>query len=87
MHMLRIIAGGLILYGIVILAAKLLARLGVLLPFNVSHAFIGLWALAAIANFLIGHFRVGVPFFVELGASAAIFAVPAFTAFMLAHRI
>jgi hypothetical protein len=87
MHMLRVIAGGVILYGILILAAKLLQRMGVTLPFNASHAFIGLWALAAIGNFVFGHFKVGVPFLVELGASAVIFAGPALVAYLLAHRI
>jgi hypothetical protein len=87
MHMLRVIAGGLILYGVIILAARLLQRMGVTLPFNASHAFIGLWALAAIGNFLFGHFKVGIPLFVELGASAVIFAGPALVAYLLAHRI
>jgi hypothetical protein len=77
----------LILYGIIILAAKLLQRMGVTLSFNASYAFIGLWALVAIGNFVFGHFKVGIPFLVELGASAAIFAGPALIAYLLAHRI
>jgi hypothetical protein len=87
MHMLRIIAAGFVIFGLMVLVAKLLQRFGVTLPFSVSTAFIALWALAAVGNFIIGHFRVGVPFLVELGASAAIFTVPAIAAYLLANRI
>lgn len=87
MYMLRIIIGGLVLLGAVVLAARLLARFNVTLPVSATTLFIGLWAGAAIVNFYLGVTRAGIPVLTELGASAVIFAVPAAIAWFLTNRI
>jgi hypothetical protein len=82
MHIVMVVAGGLVALAVFYFGATLMGRPR---P-NGAALFIWVWLIAAILNGAVGVFRAGIPLINEIGALIPIFGIPAAVAWYLAYR-
>jgi hypothetical protein len=85
MHIVMLIAAGLILLALMVGGAMLIGQGR--RTADAARFFIWLWFAAAIVNGIIGVTRAGIPVINEIGAFVPIFGVPAAVAWLLARRL
>ncbi len=79
MHTLQMIVVGLVLLGLFLASAKVLASPTWTLS-RAARTFIPVWLVVAVGNMLVGMFSAGIPFLTELAVIVAVFGVPALAA-------
>ncbi|HZT46936.1 MAG TPA: hypothetical protein VFA64_03105 [Hyphomicrobiaceae bacterium] len=82
MHVVTMIAGGLVALGVFILAAVLLGRTMA----DGARVFIWPWLAVSIVDMLVGVYWAGYPYSVEVPVLVLVFGVPAIAAWLLARR-
>jgi hypothetical protein len=85
MHIVMLIAAGLMLLAVMTLGAMLIgprARIAA-----AARLFIWIWLVAAIVNGIVGVVQAGIPVLNEIGAFVPIFGVPAAVAWLIARRL
>ncbi len=85
MHIVMLVAAGLILLALLVMGAFLIGQgrhMG-----DAARLFIWLWLAAAAVNGIIGVVRAGIPIINEIAAFVPIFGVPAAVAWLLARRL
>jgi hypothetical protein len=85
MHIVMLIAGGLVLLALMVVGAMLLGQ-GRRMA-EAARLFIWLWFAVAVVNGIIGVVRAGIPVINEIAALVPIFGVPAAAAWLLARRL
>jgi hypothetical protein len=82
MHIIMLVALGLVLLPIFFFAARLLSGSGQ----SGARAFIWVWFIVSIVNGGFGVMRAGIPVINEIGAFVPIFGIPAALAWYIAYR-
>jgi hypothetical protein len=82
MHVVMMIAGGLLALGVFILAAVLLGRTMA----DGARVFVWPWLAVSIINMLVGVYWAGYPYSVEVPVLVLVFGVPAGAAWLVARR-
>jgi hypothetical protein len=85
MHIVMLIAAGLILLALMVGGAMLIAQGR--RTADAARIFIWIWLAASIVNGIIGVTRAGIPVINEIAAFVPIFGVPAIVAWLLARRL
>ncbi len=83
MHVVMLIAGGLVALGVFILAAVLLGRTMA----DGARVFIWPWLAVSLINMLLGVYWAGYPYSVEIPVLVLVFGVPAIAAWLVARRL
>jgi hypothetical protein len=84
LHILMVVAFGLVALAGFVLAASLLNRTG--WAVDGAYAFIWVWLVASLVNGAVGILYVGIPLINELAALVPIFGIPAGAAWYLSRR-
>jgi hypothetical protein len=83
MHVLMMVAAGLVALGIFVLAALLLGKSMA----DGARVFIWPWLAVAVANMLVGMYWANIPLSIELPVLVVVFGVPAAVAWLIGRRL
>jgi hypothetical protein len=84
MHIVLVVAFGLVALGVFVLMASLLKQSG--RGFDGAYVFIWVWLAASLANGAVGVFFANIPIVNEIAAFVPIFGIPAAAAWYLSRR-
>ena len=83
MHTLMMVTAGFVALAVFVVVARLLGK-GAAAG---ARSFIWPWLAASVGNMLVGVYRAGIPFSVELPVLVVVFGVPAAIAWYIGYRL